>query len=67
MKQFRFTVFGLGNTQYEHYNKMGRLTNKILNDVGAKRYSSIIIIKVFINMEKAMTINPWRKISINGS
>ena len=38
MKQFRFTVFGLGNTQYEHYNKMGRLANKILNDVGAKRY-----------------------------
>lgn len=26
-KGIRFTVFGLGNTQYEHYNSMGRQTN----------------------------------------
>lgn len=26
-KNIRFTVFGLGNTQYEHYNSMGRNTD----------------------------------------
>lgn len=24
MKEFNYTVFGLGNTQYEHYNRMAR-------------------------------------------
>jgi NADPH-ferrihemoprotein reductase len=32
-----FTVFGLGNTQYEHYNKMGRSTNELLEKHGARR------------------------------
>ena len=32
-----FTVFGLGNTQYENYNSMGRNTNKFLESCGAKR------------------------------
>lgn len=32
-----FTVFGLGNTQYEHYNKMGRTTNELLEKHGARR------------------------------
>lgn len=32
-----FTVFGLGNTQYEHYNKMGRTTNQLLEQHGARR------------------------------
>lgn len=34
---FKFTVFGLGNTQYEHYNKIGRVVNKSLEDCGAIR------------------------------
>jgi len=32
-----FSVFGLGNTQYEHYNSMGRETNKNFERLGAKR------------------------------
>lgn len=34
MSGFKFTVFGLGNTQYEHYNKMGREVNKLLEARG---------------------------------
>ena len=30
LKGFRFGVFGLGNRQYEHYNKIGKLTNQLL-------------------------------------
>ena len=30
-----FSVFGLGNTQYEHYNSMGRETAKLLAEQGA--------------------------------
>ena len=33
----QFCVFGLGNTQYEHYNAMGRLVNKLLEERGADR------------------------------
>ena len=33
----KFCVFGLGNTQYEHFNEMGRNINKILEDKGAQR------------------------------
>ncbi|KAL7692294.1 putative Flavoprotein-like superfamily [Plasmopara halstedii] len=32
-----FTVFGLGNTQYEHYNAMGRSTDKLMEKYGATR------------------------------
>ncbi len=32
-----YTVFGLGNTQYEHYNASGRRLNKQLEILGAKR------------------------------
>mmetsp|Transcript_10563 Transcript_10563/g.19795 ORF Transcript_10563/g.19795 Transcript_10563/m.19795 type:complete len:444 (+) Transcript_10563:647-1978(+) len=30
----KFTVFGLGNTQYEHYNEMGHLVQKRMKAVG---------------------------------
>ena len=33
----RFSVFGLGNTQYEKYNLMGRETNRLVTKLGAKR------------------------------
>jgi len=33
----QFSVFGLGNTQYEHYNRQGKLTNKNLELLGATR------------------------------
>ncbi|CAI5731945.1 unnamed protein product [Hyaloperonospora brassicae] len=32
-----YTVFGLGNTQYEHYNEMGRLVDKLMERHGAQR------------------------------
>ncbi|CAM9097253.1 unnamed protein product, partial [Ectocarpus fasciculatus] len=32
-----FTVFGLGNTQYEHYNMMGKSTNEGMEKLGAQR------------------------------
>ena len=31
----KFTSFGLGNTQYENYNAMGRFFNKGFSDLGA--------------------------------
>lgn len=33
----KFCVFGLGNTQYEHFNAMGRNINKLLEEKGATR------------------------------
>lgn len=33
----KFTVFGLGNRQYEHFNKMGKQTNAGLESLGAQR------------------------------
>ena len=32
-----FTIFGLGNTQYEHYNETGRVADKLLEKNGAKK------------------------------
>ena len=34
LQGLKYTVFGLGNRQYEHYNKMGRVTNKRLKALG---------------------------------
>jgi len=33
----KFTVFGLGNKQYEHYNRMGKSTNASLERLGGER------------------------------
>ena len=32
-----YTVFGLGNKQYEHFNRMGKLTDRKLQELGASR------------------------------
>lgn len=37
LSSLEFTVFGLGNTQYEHYNLMGKSTDKGLEKLGAQR------------------------------
>jgi NADPH-ferrihemoprotein reductase len=33
----KFTVFGLGNKQYEHYNAIGRRINSLMEQYGAQR------------------------------
>ena len=37
LNELEYGVFGLGNTQYEHYNRMGKTTNSYLERIGAKR------------------------------
>lgn len=37
LKDVSFTVFGLGNRQYEHFNQMGKRTNDTLHNYGGKR------------------------------
>jgi len=34
--KIKFSVFGLGNTQYEHYNSMGKLVNSRLTELGGE-------------------------------
>lgn len=36
-----YAVFGLGDTQYEHFNKIGRDTDTLLEKLGAKRIAKI--------------------------
>ena len=37
LTDMQYTVFGLGNRQYEHFNAMGRLVDKRLEELGATR------------------------------
>jgi NADPH-ferrihemoprotein reductase len=37
LSNIRYCVFGLGNRQYEHYNRMGKLTDSGLELLGARR------------------------------
>lgn len=37
LKSISFTVFGLGNRQYEHFNQMGKRTNEAIHNYGGKR------------------------------
>ncbi|RLN66444.1 hypothetical protein BBP00_00002196 [Phytophthora kernoviae] len=37
LKGVGYTVFGLGNTQYEHYNEIGRIVDKLMEKYGAHR------------------------------
>lgn len=36
-----YAVFGLGNTQYEHYNSMGKLVDEALINLGAVRIATL--------------------------
>lgn len=37
LSSLKYTVFGLGNTTYEHYNAVGRAVDKRLEELGAKK------------------------------
>ena len=37
----RFAVFGLGNRQYQHFNSMGKLTDRYLEKAGAERVMEV--------------------------
>lgn len=37
MSSQEYAVFGLGNTQYEHFNAVGKLTDKLMAKLGANR------------------------------
>jgi sulfite reductase alpha subunit-like flavoprotein len=34
LEDLQYSVFGLGNKQYEHFNAMGKATNKFLEKLG---------------------------------
>lgn len=38
LKGLKFSVFGLGNTQYQFYNQMGRNIDKLLEKMGGDRF-----------------------------
>jgi NADPH-ferrihemoprotein reductase len=37
LSHLSFSVFGLGNKQYEHFNRMGKRTNELLGNLGGNR------------------------------
>ena len=36
-KKINYTIFGLGNTQYEHYNETGRVADRLFEKNRANR------------------------------
>ena len=38
LSSVKYTVFGLGNKQYEHYNSMGKWCDRRMKELGAERF-----------------------------
>mmetsp|Transcript_21686 Transcript_21686/g.50594 ORF Transcript_21686/g.50594 Transcript_21686/m.50594 type:complete len:160 (-) Transcript_21686:220-699(-) len=41
LEGLKFAVFGAGNSQYEHYNWMGKMTDRLLEHLGAQRVQKL--------------------------
>ena len=48
----RYAVFGLGNSTYEHFNAMGKIVDKKLEDMGGKRVHTLGIGDDDVNIEE---------------
>lgn len=57
--QVNFSVFGLGNTQYEHFNKTGIDVDALLNKNGANRIFKLGLGDDNCSLEDDFT--EWRK------
>ena len=57
--KLNYSVFGLGNKQYEHFNRMGKSTDQGLELLGGSRIMDIVLGDDDANMEE--DFEKWRE------
>ena len=71
LQGLQYSVFGLGNTEYEHFNRVGKLVDKQLEKLGASRAfelgigddgGTLEVIRSFCRLNCCMTSSLLRKI-----